>query len=162
MAPNPQTQVRASWFCVLSYGGGAAPVLTTHTQLDDRSHDTKTLNNGPLHTCKTISGMAAIYHFGDTSVQLPSAWEWRWKKGANTASDIVFQLRPGMRGRHVFGQRSRPELAGCCFEWRVIPDALSKLPKFELSQVELTDHGLRAHTRKVTASTGCTLESDVC
>ena len=58
-----------------------------------------------------------------------------------------------MRGRHVFGQRSRPELAGCCFEWRVIPDALSKLPKFELSQVELTDHGLRAHTRKVTAST---------
>jgi hypothetical protein len=116
-----------------------------------RDGDHATITNGPLHTCPTQSGLSAIYSLGERSISLPDAWSWRFKEGGKLSPDVVFQLRPGLKGRHIFGPKSK--LAGRCFEWQVVPDSISKLPKFEISEFELTDHGVRASRRKVTAHT---------
>jgi hypothetical protein len=69
----------------------------------------------PVHTCRTQSGLAAIYDFGDLQDPYVSGEEWQhW----NAATSTEYQLRPGMRGRHIFGPRSN--LAGRCFEWKVL------------------------------------------
>jgi hypothetical protein len=89
----------------------------------------------PLHTSKTGSGLAAIYDFGDMSATGVSGSEWQYSNQLLPSSP-VYQLRPGMRGRHIFGRRSK-ELADKCFEWTIHRDKLNcGRPLWQLSEFE--------------------------
>ena len=64
----------------------------------------------PLHISKTESGLSAIYDFGDDSVARAGELEWQYTNPAQPGRP-AYQLRPGTRGRHVFGPRSSAALA---------------------------------------------------
>ena len=108
-------------------------------------------NAAPLHATRTAHGIAAIYDFGDGTVTgLTADWEWK-PHGVADAKPVI--LRPGMRGRHVFGRTSK-ELADRCFEWSVSVGKTNHLkPSFEISEFKLGGFGLREFKKPVCAST---------
>jgi hypothetical protein len=60
----------------------------------------------PLHTSKTSSGMSAIYDFGERDHVLGPDWRWHRKRSASDPDPLEFQIKPQMRGRHIFGAKS--------------------------------------------------------
>ena len=68
-----------------------------------------------------------------------------------TADAPIYQLRPGMQGRHIFGPRS--SLSDRCFEWTVHRDVGDAgLPLYCVSEFELDGSGFRKSSKVVKAS----------
>ena len=105
--------------------------------------------SAPLHTTRTIYGLAAMYDFGHTDHDLGVSWLWRRAGSANSAA---IRLKPGMRGRHVFGASSQS--AARCFEWKVVQDKINRgLPKFLTSEFLLNEKtGFRERCTQIHAA----------
>ena len=98
----------------------------------------------PLHTSRTPSGMSAIYNFGESGHLLGPDWRWHCQKSASAANPLEFQMKPQMRGRHIFGATSANP--GKCFEWTVVRDKQKcGAPKFLISEFVLDETGFRGH-----------------
>ena len=107
----------------------------------------------PIHTSKTQYGFAAIYDFGVSDNSLGPEW-FKWKRKASNkhSKSVEFQLKPQMRGRHMFGAGSKAK--NRCFEWRVIRDKdRCGAPKFRVSEFLRDGKGFREQTTSISAST---------
>ena len=125
----------------------AAPKVTAEKELTPAERRAE-----PRHTCKTPSGFAAIYDFGDSKAQGTNNVFWQYKNHLRPDQPAL-QLRPGMRGRHVFGPRSSGVLVGRCFEWWISRGPVNcGAPVWKLSEFVLGIDGFRRSSKRVTAS----------
>ena len=129
-----------------------APSLEAATKGVDASLLPSEVRAVPLLTTRTASGLAAIYDFGDLTATGVSGPEWKYRNHLSNDQNYV-QLRPRMRGRHVFGRKAGA-LANRCFEWVVKRDgANSGRPLFKISEFSLGSNGFRKSSKAVEAPT---------
>ena len=97
-------------------GQSNAPSLASSTAVKFTKRDTPLMsfNSGNSGTTM-IMDLATSYNFPEGVTA--SDWEFSMQR-----SDIVVQLRSGLRGRHWFSKSSNSDLAGKLFEWRIAVD----------------------------------------
>ena len=99
----------------------------------------------PIHVVKAGKvGFNMLCSMGKVEARYRGDCDWQLHNGV--------QLRPGLRGRHLFDLGTKSHFEGRCFEWRVV-EAKSRVVKFgdasvvgpplwQLYEIEFSDHGM--------------------